>query len=152
METFLQDTDALVANIQREIDQIRNFQMDPHWKTRVINVPQAVDQIRDFVTSVPQEIHDKITSLRDDLRSLFGLFEHQPPGTESGMSGATKLIGWVSLIDQSFELLENFVTDFSVVVDDIRQIREQLETFDALFLPQGSTKTTVDIKYRKRNA
>jgi hypothetical protein len=154
VKRFAENVDALIANIEEEVDHFRKFKFNPQWKNRVINVPIAIEQIKDFILVVPEEIKDKGKEINDDLKALFGLFEHGPPGSggppDAAVGGLGKCISWISLIDQIFTVLEDGVIKMRVVVDDIRQLREQIEGLDAFFLQQGNTRVWEDRHLRSR--
>lgn len=147
IDAFCVKVDALVMNIEHEIDAWKNFEFNPHWSSRVINVPIAVDQVREFVIDIPHEIVERFKKARDDLRALFGLFQHGVPGAETQpMSGLDKVVSWMSLLDQSFEILEFMVDDLAVIEEDLRAIRETVEALDVLFLQQGNSRRVVTEK------
>jgi len=144
IEAFCVKVDSLIKNVEFEIQAWKDFEFNPHWSSRVINVPIAVDQVREFVLDVPQEIIDKFKKSVADMRALFGLFEHGPPGTQvAPVGGLDKVVGWMSLLDQSFEILEFLVDDLQVIEDDLRAIRETVEHLDVLFLGQGNPRKVV---------
>jgi hypothetical protein len=147
IDAFCVKVDSLVKNVEFEIDAWKSFEFNPHWSSRVINVPIAVDQIKEFVIDIPHEIIDKFKKARDDLRALFGLFEHGVPGAETQpMSGLDKVVSWMSLLDQSFAILEFMIDDLTVIEDDLRSIRETVEQLDVLFLQQGNSRKVVQKK------
>ena len=152
VQALVTNIDALVLNVDKEIQAFKDFKFDPKWKTRVINVPIAIDQIKDFIFNVPDDIIDTLKSTSADLKALFDLFKHGPPGSSPADSvGAIgKLTGWASAVDQSFEVLEKMVDDLGNIVDDLRQIREQIEGLDAFFLGQGRSRRWIKERSYKR--
>jgi hypothetical protein len=65
------------------------------------------------------------------------------------MSKASVKLGHVvTMIHQVRDALDE-VQSFVELFD---KLRENLESLDSIFLPQGSSKTTVTETYRKRNA
>ena len=138
--------DALVLNTEKAVQEVKDFKFDPKWKQRVINVPIAIDQVRNFITQVPKDLTDKFKALVVDLRGLKdGLHDvaGQVSGEGGGGAGLVKVISWMSLLDQSFQRLDTFVDDLSVIVQDIRDITHEIEKLDTLFLQQGNPRIRV---------
>ena len=136
-------TDALVLSVEKSIKDFKAFKFDPKWKTRVINVPIAIDQVRDFITKVPEDMIDKFKSLATDLRALKDSLSgeaHQVSAEGGGGAGLVKVISWMSLLDQSFQRLDNFVDELQVIVTDIDDLVKQIESLDTLFLQQGNPR------------
>jgi len=61
-----------------------------------------------------------------------------------------KILGWATLIIDSLIAIESAIDDLQDILTQLRQTLEDLRGLEALFLPQGSTKKTVDAHYRKR--
>lgn len=136
-------TDALVKSVETSIQDFHDFKFDPKWKTRVINVPIAIDQVRDFVTKIPKDMIDKFKTLAVDLRGLkAGLHDvaGQVSGEGGGGTGLIKVIGWMSLLDQTFGRVDQFVDELQVIVTDIDELVKQIESLDTLFLQQGNAR------------
>jgi hypothetical protein len=143
IESLCTRVDALVLNTQKAIQEIKDFKFDPKWKTRVINVPIAIDQVRNFISKVPQELADKFKALAVDMRGLkdgLHAVAGQVSGEGGGGAGLIKVISWMSLLDQSFQRLQEFVDDLSTVVQDLRDITFEIEKLDTLFLQQGNPR------------
>jgi hypothetical protein len=147
---------AIKLNIETEVGKIREFKFDPHWKTRVINVPQAAEQIQELkamlfddwkgrVDKVVAPVHELTQVLRQERAPDVG----DPQGAVNAMSKASVKLGHVvTMIHQVRDALDE-VQSFVELFDELRQ---NLESLDSIFLPQGSSKTTVTETYRKRNA
>jgi len=152
VKTLTDNIDALIKNTETEIQNFKDFKFDPKWKTRVINVPIAIEQIKEFIVNVPEDLIDTLKKASGDLRALFNLFEHGPPGTSPAeTAGAlSHVVGFASAIDQAFEVLEGMVDDLTSIVDDIKQLREQVEGLDAFFLSQGRPRKFLTERSYKR--
>jgi hypothetical protein len=148
VKTFT-DGEILVENIRAEARKLKAFKSDPKWKTRVIVVPRAIEQTHDLITSVTDEIATAFHDFGNNVKNLF----HDPLGTpkEPGQKGA-EIAGVLTKVQGAIRELDGLFIALGGLVSALRKVRDELETFDSLFLPQGSTKTTVDVKYRKRNA
>ncbi len=130
------DIHALTNNILKEITAIKHFHLQPKWNTRVIVVPRAFNTTKSFVTDIAQEIHDTFYSLLSNLRALRQT-RISPDRTKSTATNVlaiiTQINNFVAEVDQSVQALATFV-------DELRRIREEIEGFDTLFLPQGNSR------------
>jgi len=154
--SMIGDIESLIANAESEFVKIRDFAVDPKWNTRVISVPRALPAIQDFLSTVPLDIVDKV-------RDIVQLFKQKINATEFDLGELDflpekfvtfleKILGWAALIVDSLVTIDQGVKDLNAIVNDIRQIREQIEGFDALFLPQGTIKRVQTVTYRKRQS
>jgi hypothetical protein len=147
---------AIKLNIEREVGKIRQFKFDPHWKTRVINVPQAAEQIQDLKAMLFEDWKDRVDKVVAPVHELTLVLRQErapevgdPQGAVNAMSKASVKLGHVvTMIHQVRDALDE-VQSFVELFD---KLRENLESLDSIFLPQGSSKTTVTETYRKRNA
>jgi uncharacterized phage infection (PIP) family protein YhgE len=141
IEKLFTTVDGIILNVQNEVTAFKNFQFNPHWKSRVINVPIAIDQTRTFVTDLADEVRDDFQQLTDDLRSVKQVFQQlKSQGTVSGLSD---IINIVNEVNTFLEALQNGVEKFQSLVDMIRKIREEIEGLDSLFLQQGNRRRVV---------
>lgn len=161
-KTLSADAHTLVANVATELDAIRHFTFQPQWRTRVINVPRLEQAVQDRIGSVT----DIANRVRDELATIREKVHAQPTFNPSELedlkilrrlpqrvvAAAEKLLGWATLILDAVVSIEQLVQDANAIVNDIREIRITIETLDVLFLPQGNPKSTVDVKYRKRQS
>jgi len=158
IQSIFGKVEQLISDVEDEVQQIENFQFDPKWKTRVISVPRAIDQI-DQLIQVPGQIVDSIKDIVSLIKDKLNTPEEIEPDEMSkdledlGLKlgkGCEKVLGWLTLIVDAVLTIDQGLDDLNTIVDGIRQIREQIEHLDALFLPQGNTKILVDEHYRKR--
>lgn len=153
IETSINEIDA---NVQVLIRQLRAFQFNPQWKTRVINVPDAIDAVRELIDKVVNDSKDRFEKLRKPVSTfasaMQSLQQPDPPGNPGENNDAIdKTILVIATIKQmatdlsgAFEAIKDFEALALELINDI-------ETLDPIFLPQGSTKTTVTEHYRKRS-
>jgi hypothetical protein len=143
------DVHAFVANLK----QFERFDFDPQWKTRVISLPAAWDSIFDLVDIIFHGFRDKFTELEHSLRVLGNVLKQsgtrQPEEGPSGIANVQEKLTTIKLAVVEFEQAFHAALELEEMA---LNVKNRLETLDDLFLPQGSSKTTVDIKYRKRNA
>jgi hypothetical protein len=154
--SLFDDINKLVSNVEAVVQDIRTFEINPKWNTRVIVAPRVVEKI--------QELYEVPTRIITDIKDLVQLLKDkvQPAEVEvedvEGLDGVPlklakageKILGWATLIIDSLLAIESALADLNDIVDAIKTTLEDLKGLDALFLPQGSPKKTVDEHYRKR--
>jgi hypothetical protein len=134
------DLHALTNNILAEINRIKKFKQNPKWNTRVINVPRAFDQTKTFVQDIAQEIHDAFFSLFSNLKALRQTRTGGLVKGEKGSAGVTSVLGLITELNNFVSEVDQSVLALSDFVDALAKIREEIESFDTLFLPQGNSR------------
>jgi len=143
------DIQTLVDGVRHEVEAIRDFQLRPQWKNRVIHVPRAIDAIQ-RVPAIIEDFVQQIKSLVADLKSRIEPAEvnvedveglERTPAKLLGIG--ERLLGWATLIIDSLVTIENTIQELNQLVSDIRDFRELLENLDGLFLPQSNPKHSV---------
>jgi hypothetical protein len=154
---------TLIHDVEHEVTAIRNFEVDIKWKTRVISAPQAIQTMQDFFQSFP-DIIDQVKAIVSEIKDKINVPETTfNPEEVEGLDSlrklpgklakiGEKLAGWATLILDALVTVSNFVDQLQSIVNDIRRIRETIETADAIFLPQGRPKRVFTGTYRKRQS
>src|SRR3954454_22450398 len=62
-------------SIEEEVQTLRTFRFEPKWKTRVINVPDAIDQIKKLIAKVSDGFRDKFDVIRAPIHELSLIFK-----------------------------------------------------------------------------
>lgn len=149
-ETYI----ATKLNIEREIQQIRDFKFDPKWKNRVINVPAAIDQLQLLKETLFGDFRDRLETLQEPIHQLT-LILHQEAAPDAGdpthaisalSRTSVKLNHIVTMVHQLRDAFD-VVCDF---VDIFRQLREELSSLDAIFLQQGNLRHWTTDHLRRR--
>jgi hypothetical protein len=136
--TTIQDGELLVENIRLEVRKLKEFKINPAFRTRVINADRAVSQVRESATGIGEQISDAFHSFTTAIRAI-----RQTAQLESEADPAHKSAGVLRAISEIKEVIIELDLLFKALnglVDAIRQIRDQLQTFDALFLPQSNPR------------
>jgi tetrahydromethanopterin S-methyltransferase subunit B len=139
--TLVPRSEALFDNAKAEFDKLEHFKFDPKWKSRVINVPKAEQQIRDIL-QIPQDLVTEFKALVADLKKKLKPTEFNLEDFRLGRFGEFlgKLLGWAQLILDSVSSISDSVDRLEHIVEDITNIREQIEKLDSLFLQQGNPR------------
>jgi hypothetical protein len=136
--TTIQDGELLVENIRAEVLNIKNFKINPAFRTRVINASQAIEQVHNTATSIGTQISDAFHSFTTAIRGIratASLEAEADPGHKS--AGVLRAISQIKEVIIELDLL---FKSLDSLVDAIRQVGDQLESFDALFLPQSNLR------------
>lgn len=138
--------------IEREVKLVRDFKFDPKWKSRVINVPVAINQIQMLVSHVADTFKGKLETLKAPIHDLALIFkaESAPASDQekpSAISRAAVKVDEISTMIEQLAKAMDVVSDFAHFAEDITQ---QLESLDALFLSQGRTQKKQTLTIRKR--
>jgi prophage DNA circulation protein len=152
----------LVDAIKGEISAWRNFRENIAFRTRVINLPKALDHIQDFFA----EIKAAYNSVLDLIEQIKSKLQVKTPAAEaeeavadlegSGLKsliekfpklakGLEKLLGWLALLVDALETVIATLDDLITIVGALRAIRENIEHADAVFLPNSNPRKTVKL-------
>jgi hypothetical protein len=145
-----------------EIKAWQSFKEDIHFRTRVISLPIAVEQTRNFIEGFATAWHAIIDLFKDIQRTIKGAPEPEDlaKDVESAVSspdsaeGLAKLfpklaklgervLGAVLIIVQGLEGLSDALDDFKKIVDQAKAVREEIETGATVFLKQSNRRKTV---------
>jgi methyl-accepting chemotaxis protein len=151
IEAIAQDLKRLGASLQVEAKRVQNFKVDIHWKSRVINVPKAVEQIK-------QLIHDLTTGFKEKVQTIeqpFVTFAHDlkliaeaPPDLN------------VSALSRGINEVQTFVTQLNILVGQVAaaiqgslaltelfdRVLQDLQHLEDLFLQQKNPRETVRLQ------
>jgi len=161
--TLLDRIQHLVDSIKSEITEFSHWKEDIKFKSRVINVPKAVEKTQDL-----------IQGFRDSWAAIQGLvkdFEQalkggENPETEAeefaadigeldniGTSllkklpklaeGLEKLLGVVTLVVNAVITWSDAVDKMQTVVDEVTRVREEIERLESIFLSQKNPRKTL---------
>jgi phage-related protein len=125
------------------IDEVRNFQFNPQWRTRVINVPAAQDYLVGLYDSVFTDFRDKMDTLVAPFHDLALIFraEHSGAGDpQQAVSGVAKA---AVKIDEIATCVKQFAdaTDTALsFIETFQQILMTLETLEGIFLQQSNPR------------
>jgi hypothetical protein len=134
----VQDGELLVENIRHEVQRVKDFRIRPQFRTRVINAERAISQTHDTAVNIGTQISDAFHSFTTSIRAIrttAALEAEADPGHKS--AGVLRAISEIKEVIIELDLL---FKSLNSLVDAIRQVRDQLETFDALFLPQSNLR------------
>jgi methyl-accepting chemotaxis protein len=110
IESIAKDLKRLGASLQVEAKRVQDFKIDVHWKSRVINVPKAIKQVK-------QLIHDLTTGLKEKVQTIeqpFVTFAH-----DLKLIAETPPDPNVSALARGINEVQTFVTQLNILVGQV---------------------------------
>lgn len=133
------------AAITDGINMIRNFHFDPRWKTRVINVPIAIEQVQEIYAALFSDFSERLRVLVEPVHQLSLIFhaERENPDPLGGPSALARtavkvdeIATMIAQLDDASKVALDFANLFDEIVGD-------LETLDVIFLSQRNKRRWV---------
>ena len=125
--------------IEDGVQEIKDFKFDPKWKTRVINVPKAIENIHALVEEMTDDFKARLERISNPVFA-FKLLFHADFSAGDHVSGLTKTaikMEQVALLIKeladAFEEISRFADLFNSLIGDV-------EDLDKLFLQQGNSR------------
>jgi methyl-accepting chemotaxis protein len=145
IEAIAKDLKRLGASLQVEAKRVKDFKIDIHWKSRVINVPKAIEQIK-------QLIHDLTTGLKEKVQTIeqpFVTFAH-----DLKLIAETPPDPNVSALARGINEVQTFVTQLNILVGEVAaaiqgslaltelfdRVLQDLQHLEDLFLTQKAPR------------
>jgi hypothetical protein len=130
----------LFDSFTAEVNAFKHFKEDFRLKSRVVNVERAITKIRDLVQG-----------LFDAWRSIVSLFKGLSFKLETGgaaevAEAATGIglpiavVNALVIIVEVLDTVRNIIDAFQTVIDEIKRLREFIETGDTIFLQQRNPR------------
>jgi hypothetical protein len=163
LKNLLGDAHALVLSVIGEVNAWRTFKEDIAFKTRLVSLPIAYDQTKEFILQIPAAWHavvDLVEQLKGKIQSTGNPTEEAEQAVEdiekSGFGailkqfpkfakGFEKVLGFVSIVADSLQTIIDGIHDLQQIVDTLRAIREEIETGSTIFLKQNNPRKVVKL-------
>ena len=157
ISAIAKDIKRLGTSLQTEAKRVKDFKIDIHWKTRVINVRIAIVNFKDLIEQLTTGLKEKVTTIERPFADFAEVVKLQSaPPADPG----------VSRISTSFTELENYIAALNTLVGEVAsalqsslsltelfdRIINDIEHLDDLFLSQKSKRTKATVTYFKRSA
>jgi methyl-accepting chemotaxis protein len=151
IESIAKDLKRLGASLQVEAKRVQHFKIDIHWKSRVINVPKAVEQVK-------QLIYDLTTGLKEKVQTIeqpFVTFAH-----DLKLIAETPPDPNVSALARGINEVQTFVTQLNILVGQVAaaiqsslaltelfdRVLQDLQHLEDLFLQQKNPRQLDHLK------
>ncbi len=140
--------------IQKEIAELRKFQFNPAWKTRVINVPAAIERTQELQARILDDFQNRLRQIVEPVHELTLILKQEsapnpgdPTGAVSALSKTEAKLGEVVVMIHQVRIAFDSVTEF---VDLFSELRKDVETLDVIFLQQKNPRKWSTEHLRKR--
>jgi hypothetical protein len=151
----------IATEITVEVKKLKAFKIDIHWKSRVINVPIAIDKIKALIDDLTKGLIEKLKGIEQPFKSFVSSL-HAAKQEVDPLGGPQS----VSKIVTTFSKLQDFITSLDILagdvdraLDDVIQLQalfervvDDIEHLEDVFLPQKSRRSKVTLTYFKRSA
>jgi hypothetical protein len=147
------DWQELKLNLQTEVDKLKSFQFDVRWKTRVIHVPTAVDQIKNLVDEIFHQLIDKLDEVLAPLKDLTGQIEEltrKQSTTEDQVTTLAKIEGGIAFVQAAVHNTRQAMDSVKDLSELFLDITNRIETGSDLFLQQGNPRVRLKGKISAR--
>jgi hypothetical protein len=165
--THIWETSLDTANLLRQAyEELRDFDLDPHWKIRAISAPQALDQIK-TLGQVPARLFIAVRDLVQRVKAATATFKspvaeataavEEAGALEGGFlrifprlaallgRAATRLLAAVGLVVQLTIDVANAVNDIHTIAGQLHEAIQGLNRLDAVFLQQRNKRRIVEL-------
>ena len=152
---MIETYDSIGSDVERflaSIKDLKKFDFDPKWHTRVVLVPQAIEGMQDLFDIIIHGFRDKFEDLHQALLELNDALHHKhtlrtSAGGAALVGAMVEEVGNTSTALRAFRLAFKDAVDIVAMLDDVKK---RVETLDDLFLPQTNPRKYVTEKLRKR--
>lgn len=163
---FLDKFRHLAESILEEYNAIKHFKEDTHWRGRVVNAPQVVKKIK-RLANIPAEVASKLRDLAKRIadqvpggrpvgelageaaESLDGIEDFRGAITKFApklAKGAERVLGILAIAVDILIAWNAALDDLQTVVDDVKEVRLDIEKLDLIFLPQNNARRYVKLE------
>jgi len=148
--------------------ELKNFELKPHWHTRALSVPDAIDNVKDLA-EVPGKIFIAVKDLWSRLKSKVATPSQQAAdeavaaieeaGTVEGFlirvfprlarligKAIAKILAIVGFVVEGLIDASNALADIRTLVGQFRVAIESLNHLDAVFLRQNKKRKTLRLE------
>jgi len=157
IDAIAKDIKRLGASLQTEAKRVKDFKIDIHWKSRVINVPIAVKNFQDLINDLSVGLKEKVQTIEQPFKD----FVH-----DAKLLAEVPVDPQVSRIATGLSEVEHFVSSLNKLVGEVAsalqaslsltslfdRVIQDIEHLDDLFLSQKSKRTKSTVTYFKRSA
>jgi hypothetical protein len=137
------DFTELEQNVQAEITKIKNFSFEPKWKTRVINVPKAIEAVHDIVELIRDDLFTSLKDVVDPIHELVLIYQTEKAELQSSMdkpNGLARAASFLHAVETAIHQVRTAMDAAKDVTELGLQITDKLNGLDLLFLQQGNPR------------
>jgi len=144
---------TIKSNFEEEVQNVKDFKFDPKWKTRVINVPKAIEAIQDLKVALFDDMKGRLQTIADPFHAFALLFKSEsitagdPALAVSSLAKADAKLGEVVTLLTEIDSALVEISDFQDLFD---RLLNDLQTLDDLFLQQKNPRQYTTEHLRRR--
>ena len=140
------DFTELEQNVQAEIEKIKNFSLEPHLRTRVINVPKAIEAVHDFIDLIRDDLFGKLKDVVEPIHELVLIWQTEKAQLSDTMdkpSGMARAASFLHSVETAVSQVRRAMDDAKDITQLALDITDKLNGLDLLFLQQGNPRVRV---------
>ena len=147
-------------------NEIKNFELKPHWKIRAMSPQEAIDNFKE-VAKIPSQIVIAVRDLIARVKASVAQFRSPAAEAEAAVAEAegleggflrlfprlasllgkaiTRILGIAALVVQVVIDIDNAVADIHTIVKGLHDVIQKLNHLDVAFLKQTNPRRTVTL-------
>jgi hypothetical protein len=159
LEQIHTDFTELQQNVKAEVEKIKTFSFQPKWRTRVINVPKALEAVHDIVELIRDDLFTAFQDVVDPIHDLVLLYNTEKAQLQSSMdkpNGLVRASSFLHSVETAIHQVRTAMDAAKDVTELSLEITDKLNGLDLLFLQQGNPrvrlKKTISARQGKLHA
>lgn len=136
------DVLTIISNVELEMQKLKSFQFNVKWKTRVINVPIAVEQIKALIDEITHQLVDKIKEVERPIAIMIESLKanRRDPSDANKPSALAVVTVSVTTIENGIKAVRASISSLKDVTSLFIDITDRIEGLDDFFLQQGNSR------------
>ena len=157
-EAIAADFTEIKANVQSEIAKLQKLH-NPAWKTRVINVPKAMEAVHDLIETVRDDLFGRAEDCITPLHDLVLVWKSEKAAIESSLDKPNAMVrasSFLHSVETAIHQVRSAMDAAKDVTELANEITDKLNGLDLIFLQQGNPrvrlKKTISARVGKLHA
>jgi hypothetical protein len=145
-EAIVEDYNEVKQNLKDEVQKIKDFSLQPHLKTRVINVPSAISQAHSLIDDMRQSLTDVTDGIVQPIHDLILVWKTESAQLSNSMdkpSGLARASSFLGSVQTSVKQIRTAMDSAKDLTDLANQITDSLDSLDSVFLQQKNPRKRV---------
>jgi hypothetical protein len=136
------DFEEIKANVQAEIMKLQKLHK-PEWKTRVINVPRAMEAVHDMIELIRDDLFTRAEDCITPLHDLVLIWKSEKASIESSMDKPNAMVrasSFLHSVETAIHQVRSAMDAAKDVTELATEITDKLNGLDLIFLQQGNPR------------
>jgi len=141
-EAIAADFNTIKTNVQTEIDKLKKLH-NPKWKTRVINVPRAMEAVHDLIETVRDDLFGRAEDCITPLHDLILVWKSEKAAIESSLDKPNAMVrasSFLHSVETAIHQVRTAMDAAKDVTELANDITDKLNGLDLIFLQQGNPR------------